>query len=232
MQTIPGLNAQLAEEQKTELAQELKTELVHEQTITSASLLRSWTTLGRELVADCKVFSVHKLISQRTTGDSSEVHDFFVFKPSNWVNVIPVTADHKVILIEQYRHGIEGLTLEIPGGMIDAEDASSLIAGERELLEETGYRGDELIFLGRNHPNPAIQNNICDTYVSFNVKHVQVPCFDSTEEVAVRLVAIKEIPKLIKTGMITHSLVIVAFHYLQQYCLDTPGMEQYNPFAR
>ncbi len=196
--------------------------------------VRTWTTVGRELVADCKVFSVHKLISQRTTGDSNETHDFFVFRPSNWVNVIPVTADHKVVLIEQYRHGIEQLTLEIPGGMIDAEDPSSLVAGQRELLEETGYCGDDLIFLGRNHPNPAIQNNICDTYVSFNVSQVQVPCFDSTEEVAVRLVPIKEIPALIKSGMITHSLVIVAFHYLQQYCLDHPdqSMEALNPFAR
>ena len=118
--------------------------------------------------------------------------------------------------------------------MIDEEDGGSLIAGQRELLEETGCSGDDLVFLGRNHPNPAIQSNICDTYLSLNVKQIQVPSFDGTEEVAIRLVPIKDIPRLIKNGMITHALVIVAFHYLEQYCLENvaiAGIDQLNPFS-
>ncbi|MFA7335892.1 MAG: NUDIX hydrolase [Candidatus Obscuribacterales bacterium] len=177
---------------------------------------------------------MHKLISQRTTAGISETHDFYVFKPTDWVNVIAVTPDYQVVLIEQYRHGIEQVTLEIPGGMIDEADGGSLIAGQRELLEETGCSGDDLVFLGRNHPNPAIQSNICDTYLSLNVKQIQVPSFDGTEEVAIRLVPIKDIPRLIKNGMITHALVIVAFHYLQQYCLENEaiaGIDQLNPFS-
>ncbi len=196
--------------------------------------VRHWTTINRVLVADCRVFTVHKLISQRTTAGISETHDFYVFKPTDWVNVIAVTPDYQVVLIEQYRHGIEQVTLEIPGGMIDEEDGGSLIAGQRELLEETGCSGDDLVFLGRNHPNPAIQSNICDTYLSLNVKQIQVPSFDGTEEVAIRLVPIKDIPRLIKHGMITHALVIVAFHYLQQYCLENvaiAGIDQLNPFS-
>jgi 8-oxo-dGTP pyrophosphatase MutT (NUDIX family) len=197
--------------------------------------VRHWTTINKELVADCRVFTVHKQISQRTTEGVSETHDFFVFKPTDWVNVVAVTPDYQVVLIEQYRHGIEQVTLEIPGGMIDAEDASSLIAGERELLEETGCSGEALIFLGRNHPNPAIQSNICDTYLTLNVKQTHIPSFDSTEEVAIRLVPIKDIPSLIKNGMITHALVIVAFHYLQQYCLENvsqnPEIDKLNPFS-
>jgi len=180
--------------------------------------VRSWTTIGREKIADCRVFSVHKQVSTRTTGDSSETHDFFVFRPNDWVNVIPVTRDHQIVMIEQFRHGIEQITLEIPGGMIDLEETSA-VAGRRELMEETGYCGEDLIFLGRNHPNPAIQSNICDTFLSLNVEQIQVPSFDSTEEVAIRLVPVKKIPALIKSGVITHALVIVAFHYLQQFCL-------------
>lgn len=196
--------------------------------------VRHWTTINRELVADCRVFTVHKLISQRTTEGISETHDFFVFKPADWVNVIAVTPDHQVVLIEQYRHGIEQVTLEIPGGMIDEEDGGSMVAGRRELLEETGCVGDDLIFLGRNHPNPAIQSNICDTYLSLNVKQICVPRFEGTEEVAIRLVPIKDIPRLIKSGNITHALVIVAFHYLQQFCLENgsnPAIDSLNPFS-
>ncbi len=197
--------------------------------------VRSWTTIGREKIADCRVFSVHKQVSIRTTGDSSETHDFFVFRPNDWVNVIPVTSDYQVVMIEQFRHGIEQITLEIPGGMIDLEETSA-IAGRRELLEETGYCGNDLIFLGRNHPNPAIQSNICDTFLSLNVEQIQVPIFTSTEEVAIRLIPIKNIPALIKSGLITHALVIVAFHYLQQFCLENSSVEgldvdRLNPFS-
>lgn len=195
--------------------------------------VRPWTTIQREKIADCRVFSVHKQISMRTAGDSSETHNFFVFRPHDWVNIIPVTADYQVVMIEQYRHGIEQITLEIPGGMIDAEDVSSATAGERELLEETGFTGDRAIFLGRNHPNPAIQSNICDTYLALNVSQIEVPQFGGTEEVAIRLVPIKEIPSLIADGHITHALVIVAFHYLQQYCRKNRNTvpDALNPFS-
>lgn len=195
--------------------------------------VRSWTTIGREKIADCRVFSVHKQVATRTTGDSSETHDFFVFRPNDWVNVIPVTRDHQIVMIEQFRHGIEQITLEIPGGMIDLEETSA-VAGRRELLEETGYRGDDLIFLGRNHPNPAIQSNLCDTFLALNCEQIHVPTFTSTEEVAIRLVPVKKIPSLIKSGVITHALVIVAFHYLQQFCLDTDTVgsaDGLNPFS-
>ncbi|MBK7747087.1 MAG: NUDIX hydrolase [Candidatus Obscuribacter sp.] len=178
--------------------------------------VRPWTTIKRELVADCKVFSVHCQTSERVAG---EAHDFYVFHPRNWVNVIPITADLQVVLIEQYRHGIEGLTLEIPGGMVDAEDASTLVAARRELLEETGYGGGETVFIGRNHPNPAIQSNICDTYLSLNVEYLQTPCFDTNEEVAIRMVPLKDIPALIFDGTISHALVIAAFHYLQHLAM-------------
>lgn len=193
--------------------------------------VRRWTTVQREKIADCRVFSLHRQISTRTAGDSSETHNFFVFRPHDWVNIIPVTADYQVVMIEQYRHGIEEITLEIPGGMIDPEDQSSAGAGERELLEETGFKGDPALFLGRNHPNPAIQSNVCDTYLALNVRQVEVPEFDGTEEVAIRLIPIKEIPRLIRQGTITHALVIVAFHYLQQYCLDNNMPDALNPFS-
>ncbi len=222
--------------QSTQSAAGVQNTQITQNTVIQQSLrVRSWTTIGREKIADCRVFSVHKQVSTRTTGDSSETHDFFVFRPNDWVNVIPVTSDYEVVMIEQFRHGIEQITLEIPGGMIDLEE-SSASAGRRELLEETGHCGNELIFLGRNHPNPAIQSNICDTFLSLNVEQIQVPIFNSTEEVAMRLIPIKNIPALIKSGSITHALVIVAFHYLQQFCLENRAVkgldvDRLNPFS-
>lgn len=119
-------------------------------------------------------------------------------------------------MVEQFRHGIEHVTLEIPGGMVDPEDASSLEASTRELREETGYVSSDWLFLGQYHPNPAMQSNICDTFLARNVLQVEQPRFDhsETELISLRLVPIYRIPELIKLGVVTHALVIVAFHLL------------------
>jgi len=191
--------------------------------------VRPWVTHSTDLVADCRVFSVHRHLASRAP-DVADTHSFFIVRPSNWVNVIPITAEGQVVLIEQFRHGIGGITLEVPGGMVDLEDGGSAIAAQRELLEETGYKGEELHFLGRNHPNPALQPNICDTYLSVNARFIQVPNFDSTEEIAIKLIPVKEIPALIADGQISHALVIVAFQYLQLFCLKNPQYQYLNPF--
>ncbi len=66
---------------------------------TTAGLLsvRPWVTHSTDLVADCRVFSVHRQLSSRSP-DEHETHSFYIVRPSNWVNVIPITEDGKVVL--------------------------------------------------------------------------------------------------------------------------------------
>lgn len=172
-----------------------------------------WQTISSEQIADCRVFSVNRNLAT-PKGSEGRAHDFYVLHPSHWVNVIPITDNNEVVLIEQFRHGTGELTLEIPGGMVDLQDLSPRHAGARELLEETGYVGSDLIHIGRNHPNPAIQSNYCDTFLARGVKRIVEPQFDRNEYIEIRLTPIEEIPLLIQSGRITHALVIVAFYYL------------------
>ncbi|MBX7218505.1 MAG: NUDIX hydrolase [Blastocatellia bacterium] len=179
--------------------------------------VKPWRKLSSEQIADCKVFSVHKQRSCAPDEPDEKAHTFYVIQPTNWVNVIPVTPDGQVLLIEQFRHGTEAITLEIPGGMIDPGDPSPETAAARELLEETGYEAEEMVLLGVNHPNPAIQNNVCYSLLARNVRQVREPHFDGTEDIAMKLVPLTEIPNLIQQGHITHALVIVAFHRLHLF---------------
>jgi 8-oxo-dGTP pyrophosphatase MutT (NUDIX family) len=130
--------------------------------------------------------------------------------------VVAITPDDQIILIEQYRHGIRSITLEIPGGIVDYGE-SPLEAVKRELLEETGYSADEWVCIGKVHPNPAIQSNTCYTFLANNVRKVQEPSFEGTEDIAILETPTKNITNLVAEGKITHALIVVAFYWYLLY---------------
>lgn len=170
-----------------------------------------WKLVGSSQIADCRIFRVQRL--DRTNPRDGRTHDFYRLDMPDWINVIPVTARGEVVMIEQYRHGTDSITLEIPGGVVDpGEDPRATAL--RELGEETGYRATDAHLLGSLHPNPAIQGNMVHTYFCENVEYEFAPVFDSTEHTAVRLVALDRIPALIADGTITHALVIAGFYWL------------------
>jgi ADP-ribose pyrophosphatase len=171
----------------------------------------SWQVLRKQQVADCRVFKVRRDFSRDPR--NGREHEFFVIEAPDWINVVPVTADGKIVMIEQYRHGTNEVTLEIPGGMVD-EGESHAETAARELVEETGYRASTVELIGRSRPNPAIQNNWLYSFVARNCVLTQAPQPDEVEQIDVRLVPFNEVPRLITTGAITHALVIAAFYYL------------------
>lgn len=174
--------------------------------------LHTWERLASEIAYACRIFTIRRDRS-RFSRDEAE-HDFHVMESTDWVNIVPITATREVVMVRQFRHGIRDCTLEIPGGMVDAEDPSPLAAARREMIEETGWDSDRIESLGSIHPNPAIQNNTCHSFVAYDVDRKFVPSFDSTEETEVVLVPLDRIPDLIRSGDITHALVVVAFHWL------------------
>ncbi len=161
-------------------------------------------------VFSCSVFTVR--CDKYFIAKTNDIHNFFIIEPTNWVNTIAITDNQEVILVKQYRYGIEKITLEIPGGMIDKEELPE-IAAQRELLEETGYKAKSWQLIGITDPNPAIQNNKCYIFLATGLEFTTDPKLDNTEEIEVVTVALNKIPEMIQQGKITHSLVITAFYY-------------------
>jgi 8-oxo-dGTP pyrophosphatase MutT (NUDIX family) len=174
-------------------------------------MIQPWKKTGSTPVGDFRIFSIRSdaKVSPRT----GQAHDFYVIDSVDWVNVIALTRNQELVMIEQYRHGSNTVELEIPGGMMDAEDASPLEAGLRELREETGYAGERAEIIGRIFPNPAIQSNTCHTVLVKDCELKHKLEWDSGEDLITRLVPAAEIPRLVATGTIRHSLVVVALYY-------------------
>jgi ADP-ribose pyrophosphatase len=171
---------------------------------------RPWTFLSSRILHTCRVFTLKKegYRSPRT----GKEHGFYLLDSTDWVNVIPLTADGNILLVKQYRFGTGDFSLEIPGGMIEEGDSPEGAAA-RELLEETGYAGEKPVLLGIVHPNPAILTNRCHTFLIGNVTFQSPPLQDSTEDIEVESVPLAQIPRLIREGKITHALVIAAFYW-------------------
>ena len=172
--------------------------------------LKPWRRLDTEMVYRCRVFSLRRdrSVSPRTGSE----HDFFVLDACDWVNVVPLTADERVVMIRQYRHGIGDFTLEIPGGMVDPGESPAQAAA-RELLEETGYRADRIVALGSVSPNPALFANRLHSFLAEGCERVAEVANDHAEETVVELVARADVRRLLAEGAIDHALVMAAFHF-------------------
>ncbi len=177
--------------------------------------VETWKIKSSKEIADCRIFKVREDFCERES--DRKTSSFFVCENPDWVNIIALTKDKKVVLIEQFRHGIEEIILEIPGGMIDGDDEETETAARRELLEETGFSADKFVLLGKSRPNPAIQNNTVFHYLALDCEKTEDVSFDEHESVLTKLVSLEEAERLIESGVITHSLVVSAFYYFSIY---------------
>jgi 8-oxo-dGTP pyrophosphatase MutT (NUDIX family) len=176
-------------------------------------MIQPWRQLSSRPRGNYRVFSVRE--ERKVSPRTGREHDFFIIDSSSWVNVVALTPDRQIILIEQYRHGSNTVELEIPGGIIDASDASPEAAGSRELAEETGYQGEQPVVVGHVFPNPAIMSNHCYTVLARHCRLVQPAQLDEGEDLAAKLVPLEEVPELVASGQIRHSLVVAALYQFE-----------------
>jgi len=172
--------------------------------------LGRWDPVGREQIADCRVFSVERRhVRVPMTG---QVKPFYAIEATDWVNVVPLTANDEIVMVRQHRHGLGDVTLEIPGGMIDPGETPE-VAAARELTEESGYRAATVRPIGDLNPNPAVFGNRVHTFLAEGCEAVGEIQNSPTEETVLELVPVAEISDRVRAGDVDHALVIAAFHW-------------------
>jgi len=182
--------------------------------------LRPWPLQESETLHEFSIYHLRK--DKRRSPRTGKVHTFLVLDATDWINVVPVTPEGNIVMVRQFRHGTASFVWEIPGGMVDPADATPQDAARRELLEETGYEAEGLQLLGVVHPNPAIQNNLCHTFLARNVRPRRTQKLDGSEDIAVQEFAWTDVPRMINEGRITHSLVIAAVFWYQRFLSGQP----------
>jgi len=167
-----------------------------------------WKLLGRRTIFSSRPFSIREdqLRCPRTGMEAP----YYVMECDDWVNVVALTDDRRIILVRQFRFGRETFSLEVPGGVVDPGE-NPREAALRELREETGHEGTDVRSLGWVEPNAAIQNNRCHLFAVTGCRRVTDQDLDPGEDVAIELMDLDDLPEAIRAGQIRHALSITAF---------------------
>jgi ADP-ribose pyrophosphatase len=136
-------------------------------------------------------------------------HEAFTIRTVNWASVAAVTEDGRHVMVRQHRYGVDAVTIEVAGGIIDPGEAPERAAA-RELLEETGYAGESIEPLGVVHPNPAMQDNRCYLFLVRGAREVGAQNCDPYESVEPLLMTRADLSQALVDGRITHALSVLA----------------------
>lgn len=175
--------------------------------------MQEWKIGEEEELFSCRIMKVTGC--KATNPRNGFERDYFRAHYPDWVNVLAITENDELLLIRQFRHGSRKVEHEIPGGCIDPGE-EPVTAGMRELLEETGFSGDNPQLIGQTSPNPAIQGNICYTVLTTNARKIQEPEMEDGEDIAFELIPMKEVPEAVKDGRISNSMVVAGLYMYEK----------------
>ena len=168
--------------------------------------MAKWEVLSSRVALQAGFFSLR--IDECKLPDGRVMPRYHVLEFPDWVNIIPITTDGQMVLVRQYRHAYGVEFLEIPGGGTDPKKKEDpQIGGERELLEETGYRSGKWVNCGFQYPNPALQNNRMHIFLALDCVKVSEPKLDPFEDLTVELIPVVEVMRRWDEGFFTHSLI-------------------------
>ena len=170
-----------------------------------------WTEENRKKVFDCKVFSVMETYCkapQKFAGDK-EGKIFSVIEAKDWAIVVPVIdtdEGKKFLMVRQWRHGSNCLSLEFPGGVFNpGENAEE--AAARELHEETGYKPQKIRKIGEFSPNPAIMSNTVHFFLAQDLIDTGKRDLDEDEFIETEIINTDEVIKGMGRAPYVHALM-------------------------
>jgi len=133
--------------------------------------------------------------------------EYYVLEYPTWINVIAITKDDQMVLIRQYRHGLQRTCFEIVAGCVEDGEAP-MDAAKRELQEETGFGGGEWQEIMVISANPSTNNNVSHCFLATGVERIGEQHLDSTEDIEVHLFSQEEVRQMLERGEFMQALMV------------------------
>jgi 8-oxo-dGTP pyrophosphatase MutT (NUDIX family) len=171
----------------------------------------NWKILASEYLYKETWFTIRKDICETPQGKI--VNPYYVYEFPTWVSALAITEDNKVVMVRQYRHGIQKTILEVPGGCVDDSDRNFEDAIARELMEETGFKFNKYDYLGKVSPNPSTNTNWMHMFLATGGVKVNEQKLDHNEEIEVELLTLDELRSLLAENKIIQALHVCTIMY-------------------
>ena len=134
-------------------------------------------------------------------------NEYYVLEYPEWVNVVAITKEGKMILERQYRHARGVVSTEIVAGVVEPAE-SPLHGAKRELREETGYTGGTWSKLMTIAPNPSTMSNLCHCFLAEGVEPTETQHWDDTEDLDVMIVDQQDVLDMLRQGRFIQALMV------------------------
>ena len=170
-----------------------------------------WKTLSSEYLFNDLWFKVRRDRCESPAGKI--IYPYYVYEFTDWVTAVALTEDEKVVMVRQYRHGNGEISLELPGGCVDAEDKNTEESVLRELKEETGYTFGSVEYLGKTSANPSTNNNWMHMFLARGGVKTGEQQLDHNEEIKVELYTLDELMKLLDEQKIIQAMHVTCIYY-------------------
>lgn len=175
-----------------------------------------WKTESKKEVYKANVFTVFE---QTSIGPNGKKGRFSVLEAHDWAVIVPVVETpegQKFLMVRQYRHGADSISLEFPGGVVETGEAPAAAAA-RELTEETGWTSQEIYELASVYPNPALQSNFFHIFIAMNPVATRTQSLDENEVVDAMFFPADEIRAKMGSGELRHALMVSALYFVDRF---------------
>ena len=176
--------------------------------------MKPWTVLDRRVLIERPWLRLREDHVRLPGGH--EIEEFHVLEYPDWTCTVCLTDDDDLVLVEQYRHGIAEVVLELPGGVIDAGESPEA-AARREVLEETGFTADTWHLLGRCAQDPHRQTNYVYCFAATGARQVATQRLDAEEHMRVRTMPCAEALRRATAGGLEHGIHLAALFLARQH---------------
>lgn len=164
-----------------------------------------WKVLSTQTLLDRRWLKVHQ--QHVLLANGHEIREFHLLDSVDWAATLALTEDARVVMVEQYRHGMGGPSLELPAGALD-DGEEPLAAAQRELLEETGYHAERWEALCQVSPEPSRSTHKAHFFLAWGARRLRKPAPEPSESIRVRLLATEAVREAAMSGAIRHGVHI------------------------